>query len=193
MTSDPSQGSPVIVSRGRAVGRWVATFLVVACALITAPADAYERQWRLSGDVGYALAGFSEYNASGFGASVHVTYGLSDAFNLRFGTDLAAFDLPEPDTAAYLVGGSVGAEYVIDVLSWVPYVGVTVGAVDVIVQDEGHHPTLQVEVPLGIGYQLSRSVMLGFEARYRLLPLGGERIPSHNMLAFGTVAYTWGY
>jgi hypothetical protein len=167
--------------------------LVIASLATPPQAEAYERQWRLSADVGYALAGFADTNVSGFAAGGHLSYGISDAFNLRLSADFGAFDLPQPSTAAFLFAGAVGAEYVFDVLDWVPYVGASVGALDVSIQDGAHHPALLIEFPLGVGYQLSRSAMLGFEARYRLLPLRDESIPSHNMLALGTLAYTWGF
>ena len=173
--------------------RLFATALTVVLLSVASRAEAYERQWRLSADVGYALAGFEEHTASGFGAGTHLSYGINDAFNLRGSVDFSAFDLPEPDSAAFILGGAVGAEYVFDILQWVPYVGVSVGAADVIIQDAGHHPALLIEFPLGVGYQLSRAVMLGIEGRYRLLPLPNKSLPSHNVMIVGTLAYTWGF
>ena len=173
--------------------RLLASALTVTLLCVASRAEAFERQWRLSADVGYALAGFQDHTARGFGAGTHLSYGISDAFNLRASVDFSAFDLPEPGSAAFVLGGTVGAEYVIDILQWVPYLGASIGAADVIIQDAGHHPALLIEFPVGVGYQLSRAVMLGIEGRYRLLPLPSASSPSHHMLVAGTLAYTWGF
>jgi hypothetical protein len=164
-----------------------------SAALLEGEASAFERQWHVGLDGGYALGAFPGANVSGFDVGVHGTYGLTDAFNLRLHADLSAFDLPAPRTSALLVNTGLGAEYVIDILRWVPYVGVTAGPNVMLVQDGSTVPHLGVEVLGGLGYQLSRSWSVGGEARYRLLLLGEPTVsPTHGFIGVARVAYAWG-
>ncbi|MBW2453837.1 MAG: hypothetical protein JRI68_04980 [Deltaproteobacteria bacterium] len=165
-------------------------------------AQAYERQWRLGMDFGYAIAGFPEAAAAGYGGGLHLTYGLTDVFNVRLHGDVTVFDLPDPATSALIYNGALGVEYVVDIMRWVPTLGVLVGPVHVARQDaetaDGEvteYPDrwlLGLEIPLGLGYQLSRTFTIGLEGRYRLLPFGEEDSPTHNLLGFGRLEVVWG-
>jgi opacity protein-like surface antigen len=177
--------------------------VLLALAAIAAPrgARAYERQWHLGADFGYALAGFPDVTVSGFGGGAHVVYGITDAFNLRLHADFTAFELPDPQTAAFVYSAAFGAEYVLDVLEWVPYVGALVGPVYVVRLDaddpavpDDDHVHLGIELPLGLGYQLSRTITIGGEVRYRLFFLGDEETsPTNGLLVLGRFELTWGY
>jgi opacity protein-like surface antigen len=178
--------------------------LLVALGLsgFSSEAQAFERQWHLGIDFGYALSGFPEAAANGYGGGLHLAYGITDAFNLRLHGDVTVFDLPDPATSALIYNASLGVEYVFDVLTWVPYVGLLVGPVHLAVQDAEDSAgvvtenadswLLGVEVPLGLGYQLSRSFTIGVEGRYRLFPFGDETSPTHNLLGLGRLEFTWG-
>lgn len=170
--------------------------LALAAALLCAPreARAYERQWHLGADFGYALAGFPAETVSGFGGGAHLAYGITDAFNLRLHADFTAFDLTDPQTSAFVYAAALGAEYVIDVLQWVPYIGALAGPTLVSIREGEDHLHLGVELPLGLGYQLSRDVTVGAEVRYRLFFLGAEETsPTNGLLALARLEYTWGY
>ncbi len=172
--------------------------LAVACgfaclALDSRDAHAYERQWRIGLDGGYTLAAFPEANTSGFDAGLHGTYGISDAWNLRAHADVSAFDLPLPQTSAVFVSGGLGAEYVIDILRWVPYVGVTVGPNVMRIQNGPTVVHLGVEIPAGLGYQLTRNWSVGAEFRYRLLLLGDSQLsPTHGFVGLARAEFAWG-
>jgi hypothetical protein len=51
---------------------------------------------------------------------------------------------------------------------------------------------LGVSFPVGLDYQLSRSVALGVAGRYHLLFLGSNGVTS-ALTAFARVEYIWGY
>src|SRR6187551_1480643 len=84
-------------------------------ALMLAPeeASAFERQWHAGIGLGYAVvtAGGAQ---SGFGGGLHLTYGLSDAFNLMVEGDFTAHR--KSGDWILLPSGSVGLGYVIDIL-----------------------------------------------------------------------------
>jgi hypothetical protein len=143
----------------------------------------------------------------GFGGGLHLTYGLTDAFNLMLLADVAGHpgkagvlgseDPPRPDIM--LLGGSVGAGYVIDILQWVPYVGVTAGGYDVWALDLCDAPSMRpchsgrfgLSAVGGLDYQITPSFAVGVAGRGTLLigagPLGG------NVTAFARAEYIWGY
>ncbi len=163
---------------------------------------AYERQWHLGMDFGYAIAGFPEATVGGYGGGLHLAYGLTDVLNIRLHGDVTVFDLPDPATSALIYNGALGVEYVVDIMRWVPTLGVLVGPVYVARQDaeaaDGEvteYPDrwlVGVEIPLSLGYQLSRTFTIGVEGRYRLLPFGAEDSPTHNLLALGRLEVVWG-
>jgi hypothetical protein len=156
-------------------------------------ADAFERQWHVGLSAGYAMGGFSPQLAHGFAAGLHGTYGLTDAFNLRLHSDVSAFELPATDASAVVFNAAFGAEYVFDILRWVPYVGATVGPSTLFRPSESTIVHLGFEVPLGLGYQLSRNWTIGGEVRYRLLLLGPSDVsPMNNFLGLGRAEYSWG-
>lgn len=182
---------------------------LAACASLAATtlgatdAGAVERQWHVGLDGGYALAAFpatklggvdlAAAKVSGFDVGLHGTYGLTDAFNLRAHADLSAFDLPEPRSSVISINSGLGAEYVFDVLRWVPYVGVTAGPNVLLVQGDRSVVQLAIEVPGGLGYQLNRSWTIGAEVRYRLLLLGEpDRTPTHGFVGLARAEFAWG-
>ncbi len=186
--------------RGPAV---LGLFVSLAVSGYCSEAEAFERQWHLGIDFGYALAGFPEAVAGGYGGGLHVAYGITDAFNLRLQGDVTVFDLPEPATSALIYDAAFGVEYVIDILRWVPYIGALAGPVYVARQDAEdsagvvteHEDSwlLGLEIPLGLGYQLSRSFTIGLEGRYRVFLLGGGTSPTSSLLGLGRLEYMWGF
>jgi len=101
------------------------------CAVWTSEAHAYERQWHVGVGLDYALFLPSTDKLlsgprPGLGPSLHLTYGLNDTFNL-----LAEIDgsySPHAQTPVTIGGASLGATYIFDVLRWVPYAGLAIGA-----------------------------------------------------------------
>lgn len=188
--------------RGRGLRSTLALCAGLTLAAAPGEARAFERQWHLGAQASYAM--YVDYTATalhGVGGTVYATYGLNDTFNLL--VDASVHSLPEK---GYVLGGvSVGAAYVLDVLEWVPYAGLTVGAFDAFstspagcppspsgqLAAECHLGRLGVSVPVGLDYQLSRSFALGAQARYHLLFFGPG---VEQLLTVGLKAeLLWGY
>jgi hypothetical protein len=170
----------------------VALVLGAASQWVALPeAAAVERELATGVDVGYALGGFPDASVSGFGAGAHLGYGVSDAFNLRLSGDVSAFDLPEPGQSALLYSVLFGAEYVIDVLEWVPYIGAASGVSVMSLQNGPNVVHLAIDIPGGLGYRLSSFLTLGVEARYRLLLFGSEVSPTSGLALLGRFDYVF--
>jgi hypothetical protein len=172
---------------------------VVALPALLAPAtaEAYEHQWHIGGSFGYAvLLGGSTWN--GFGGGAHVAYGINDSFNLMGQIDVT----DHPAGNWLIVSGGVGAGYVFDVLQWVPYVGLLVGPAGLISTDPScgistaepcRAIRFNVEIPLGIDYQVSRSFAVGLGGRVQLLIPGPTPAPWPLIGVVARAEYTWGY
>jgi hypothetical protein len=138
------------------------------------------------------MVGLSEGSLDGFLGGAHLTYGLSDAFNLRVNADVAAFDRLPPASYALLWSGTVGLEYVLDIMNLVPTVGVSTGAMGVFKEAERHDLYLGLEIPAGLGYQLLPELTVGAEFRYRLLLFGTDVGPLSLLTVLGRAEYVWG-
>src|SRR5262245_25828135 len=163
---------------------------IVVCALLswTSRADAYERQWHAGVGAGYALVNVYDSTAHGFGGGLHLTYGLTDAFNAMLEADVTL----HPSSDLVIAGAAVGPAYVLDVLQWVPYLGLLVGGYDVWShsdlcgtpdQPPCHAAHLGIGVPIGLDYQITRSFAVGAQVRYTLM-LFGESSPINYLTAF---------
>jgi len=177
----------------RRAARLLCSLALVGVATTLSPlAQAWERQWRLGGEAGYGMVGLSEGSLNGFLGGAHLTYGLSDAFNLRVGADVSAFDRPPPASYALLWSGTVGIEYVVDIMDLVPYVGVSTGAMGVFKEAERHDLYLGIEIPAGLGYQVLPELTVGAEFRYRLLLFGSDVGPVPLLTVLGRAEFVWG-
>jgi hypothetical protein len=175
--------------------RLLAASLIAAALLAPRAAAAYERQWHAGASFGYAaVLGSPAFH--GFGGALHLTYGLTDAFNLMAETSFTY----HPSGKALIAGGGVGAAYVVDILQWVPYVGAVVGAVDMANLDPAcgtngapacHAPRVNLAVPFGLDYQITRSFALGAMGRFQVLLASGP--PSFTLGAFLKAEYIWGF
>lgn len=181
------RSSPVLLS---------AAALSLAALLTPSRADAYERQWHAGAGLGYAmLADGGSY--PGIGASLHIAYGLTDAFNVLAELNTAT----HPGGDLMFLGASAGASYVIDIVQWVPHIGLTVGAYDTMrlapcdaagqrACNIGH---FGVSVPFGLDYLFSRSFAAGFAGKYTLLLPGAGDDPGSYFTAFARAELIWGY
>ena len=174
--------------------------IAAAGLLLTRSADATEQQWRLGGDGGFTIVGLPEGTLGGLLGGAHLTYGVSDAFNLRLNADTSWYALPAPATYAMLWNTSVGAEYVIDIMDWVPTLGMLVGPMGILrkggqteqaLVEDRHDMYLGLEFSLGIGYQLTRAFTFGVEGRYRLLVVGSDVGPITSLCALARAEYVW--
>ena len=156
-------------------------------------ADAFERQWHAGGSLGYlALLRPQIRTRHGIGGSAHLEYGITDALNLQGELSVTGY----PSGSLVLTGGGVGASYIFDVIQWVPYIGALVGAYDVIdasgeCKKYCHSLRLNLEVPFGLDYTVSRSLAVGVAGRYQVLISGYS--PAQGIGAFARVELLWGY
>jgi hypothetical protein len=167
----------------------------LAALFAVSQADAFERQWHAGAGFGYALL-TDPGTYPGFGGRLHLTYGLTDAFNALVEVDMAS----HPGGKIFALGGSAGAAYVIDILEWVPYIGLTAGAYDLIAAKtcggpgEGscHTGRFALAVPFGIDYTITRSFAIGIAGKYALLVPAAE-FPGSYFTAYARAEFIWGY
>lgn len=193
-----------------------ASFAALAL-LAPSRSDAFERQWHVGGSFGYTALMGTLPTRHGLGGGLHLTYGLSDALNLMAEGNVSGHfsrvgEVPVddkgtatgpavPGPSGVLASGAVGVGYVFDVLQWVPYVGGLVGAADFIdtsgacgatPETPCHSPRLNLEVPFGLDYSVSRSFAVGFGGRYQML-IGGPNGLEHGLAGLLRAEYVWGY
>jgi hypothetical protein len=173
-----------------------AVALALVAFLAPSRATAFERQWHAGAGAGYALLGDGG-SYPGVGASLHLTYGLTDAFNALVEVDTAS----HPGGDLMFLGGSAGAAYVVDILQWVPYIGIAVGGYDVVLlgpcggpgEQACHTGKLGASVPFGLDYMFSRSFAAGLAGKYTLLVPGAEDGPGSYFTAIVRAEFIWGY
>ena len=190
---------PVLVPRVRPLLRALAptsAALALLAFFVPREAAAFERQWHLGANAGYAaLIRPTGAALHGFGGGVHLTYGLSDTVNLLALADVTMHPSTthegQPVPEILLGGGSLGFSYVFDVLQWVPYVGVTAGAYYESSPDGGG-ARLAVQIPFGLDYQISRSFAVGATGEYKLLFLDVAGV-SQRFAAYLRAEYIWGF
>jgi len=186
--------------------RLFAAIAVVGLACSARGAAAFERQHHVG--AGPALSLLSANDAPSVnlseGLEVHYTYGISYAFNLLAEGSASFYSWksaistdpkkPTPHTLPGVIGGfGVGAAYVLDVLRWVPYGGVLVGG-DYLGGgnlDKGFL-TPDVQIALGLDYQITRSWAVGAAYRQHILLAKMGDYPSYAMFAL-RAEYVWGW
>jgi hypothetical protein len=162
--------------------------------LATRDASAYEHQWHFGGSFGYALLA-DEPTVHGLGGGLHLTYGLTDVFNAMAQVDVTGY----PGGDALVGSAAIGVGYVVDILEWVPYLGLMAGGYQIIVLSDAcdapgascGSTRFGLSVPFGLDYQITRSFAVGVQGRYHLL-LGSEGAASY-VTAFGRAEYIWGF
>lgn len=176
---------------------FAAAAFALGAVLSPAPAAAYERQWHAGLGLGYGLL-TDDPVAHGFGGGLHLTYGLTDAFNAMVEIDVTG----HPGDDLLIASGSLGVGYVFDVLQWVPYVGLMAGGYDLwtVGADCGtdiegvpacHRGRIGGSIPIGLEYQFSRDFAVGAQGRIHLLLLGES--PAMYVTVFARAEILWGY
>ncbi len=167
-----------------------------ATSLVAARADAYEHQYHFGASFGYDAL-FSVSTPHGFGGGIHFAYGVNDYINLIAEADATA----HPGGQYTIVSGGFGAAYVLDVLRWVPWFGLEVGPAGLISLDPKCGPVatteactafrVNVAVPFGLDFQVTRSFAVGVAGRFQLLFL--NQAPWETLGVFARAEYVWGY
>lgn len=137
----------------------------------------------------------------GAGGSLYYAYGLNDQWNLAIdlsSVEVAAnqkqdFPTSPRDRPSAVHTASAGVSYVIDILRWVPWIGVE-GGVDVLAG--GTMPTTlilpEVNAGLGLDYQLSRTFAVGVAGREHFMVSKLDTYPSYLTL-MARFEVMWGY
>lgn len=167
------------------------------------PAFAIERQHHFG--LAPALAILSVKDKStmsvGAGGAIHYAYGLTDQWNLAIEASsavVAANQTKDSETSprnrpAGVDHASIGAGYVIDILRWVPYIGVQGGLYRLsggTMPDPLFLPGVSVNA--GVDYQFSRSIAVGVGGRQHLMLGKLDTYPSYTMVVL-RIEYMWGY
>jgi hypothetical protein len=164
----------------------------MACA---SRAEAYDKQFHFGASFGYAAL-FGDQTSNGFGGGLHFAYGVNDYINLMAEVDVTA----HPSPRWTVISSGFGAAYVLDVLRWVPWIGLEVGPAGIVSFDpQCGAPTTEPctgfriagAIPFGLDFQVTRSFAVGIEGRFQLLLLGSS--PWETMGGFAKAEYTWGY
>jgi hypothetical protein len=186
ITMGPSSTSPC----KRAVTTLLAAAVLTLGILAPSSAHAYENQWHAGAEAGY-LGG---WNSLGNGAALGLDlgYGVRDWLDVTGSVDVSY----HPASKLLVPSGTAGVRFVFDVVQVVPYIGAQVGLAGVIDVGSGCTATcsvakLDLALPFGADYQLSRSLTIGAAGRFQVLLLNGSATPMLGALA--KVQYVWGY
>ena len=189
----------------------VLPFLVTASlVLLPGAAHAFEHQHHIGVDPMVTLF-TAKLNDPGIGAGVgiHYTYGLTDQFNLmveassgilKFGSTAPIAPDPNdpnpPVPAAFpktVDSGAVGVGYVIDILRYVPYVGILGSGYAL---GGGALPKTTfaygAQLAVGLDYQIDRHWALGLAYRQHLFFNKVSDYPSFSTLGL-RAEYIWGW
>lgn len=183
---------------------WLVAVAMAAGALTLAPnAHAIERQHHLGlgPSLGILRIDGKSTVSAGVGGALHYAYGLTDQWNLtaEISSVVVAKNQEQDSLAsprnrpATVDHAGVGLAYVIDILRWVPYVGVHVGGYRL----AGGTMNSALLVPgasigAGLDYQFSRQVAVGVAGRQHFMLTQLSTFPSYTTVLL-RLEYMWGY
>ncbi|MBX3221657.1 MAG: hypothetical protein KF795_14140 [Labilithrix sp.] len=176
----------------------------LASTLLAAPdARAIERQHHLglAPAIGSLRIEGKSTASTGIGGGIHYAYGLTDQWNLSLEASSVVVaakqkqDFPDSprNRPAAVDHGALGVTYVIDILRWVPYVGLG-GGVYRLAGGTLESPLILPGLSLaaGIDYQLNRQFAVGVGVRQHLMISKMDTYPSYTT-ALLRFEYMWGY
>lgn len=177
------------------------TLAILATLLsVTSRARAFERQWHLGGGLGVAGVPGSDYHVGPL-VNAHLAYGLTDMFDVRLELGLSQHVLGgSPEQTQRLYGSDVAFVYKIDVIEWVPYIGLLAGyhgatqpprAAAAGAPAPFHQREGDVGLMLGVDYALTRSFALGAQLRYHSFL--SEPTKTGYTAALFHAEYRWGW
>jgi len=165
--------------------------------LLSRTGDAFERQWNAGVDLGYASVSLGDEFYGGLGGGLHLGYGLTDAYNLMVEVGGSRHSSSKmsgcEDCDALLAGhGGVGVAYTLDVISWVPYLGLLFGGYRF--SGAGMDDPLYkagFQLALGCDYRPSRHWGVGVQARYHTFV--DAPFDAQYLTVFGRFELLWGW
>jgi hypothetical protein len=187
--------------------RWFSTssFFLSSSALFlaAAPAEAIEQQHHLglAPTMGILSIDDKSTPSVGLGGALHYAYGLSDQWNFTLSASSVVVaadqkqDFPtSPHTRPAAVHqAGVGVSYVIDILRWVPWIGIEGGACLLTGGTlDGSLVVPDISAGAGLDYQISRTIAVGLAGREHLMFSKLDTYPVYltGMLRFEVM---WGY
>jgi hypothetical protein len=181
------------------------TFLAVTSTLLSAPreAEAIERQHHIGLDPSLSMLKVDDKSTMsvGFGLGAHYTYGINDQFNFmaemnvsRVAANQEQDDETSPHTRpADVAHASAGVGYVIDVLRFVPYIGLMLGGYRLSGGTLDNALLLPgAELAAGLDYQLNRHWAIGLAGRQHLLFTKASTYPTYTTVLL-RFEYMWGF
>jgi hypothetical protein len=196
-------GPRKVTSRKAAVVLGV--FGALAAILVAAPnAHAIERQHHLGLAPALGILSIDRKSTSsvGLGGAVHYAYGLTDQLNLSVEASSVVVaadqkrDFPysprnRPSTVDNL---SAGVAYVIDILRWVPWIGVHAGVYRLAGGEAMAESLFLPGASAGVGldYQLNRQFAIGVAGRQHFMFTKLDTYPSYTTVLL-RLEYMWGY
>ena len=175
----------------------IAAIFAVAVCVPRGEARAFERQWHVGIDGGYAV--IVDQGVSGFGGGAHAAYGLSDSFNAMLELAIthhpgASVTVGQPGAESVrsletIMSGAAGIAYTIDVARAVPYVGVLAAGYRV-----GELSALSPggQLAVGLDYQLQRNWAVGAQFRWHAVIMADAGLVSYAT-TFARLEYLWGF
>jgi len=166
-------------------------------------ASAIERQHHVGGGPSVDILSIDDKSTLDVGAGfgLHYTYGLNDQFNFMAeaaGAIVAANQKQDTPTSprtrpAEIDRATVGIGYVVDIVRWVPTIGVLVGGYRLSGGTiDGSLFLPGAEIAVGIDYQLSRQWAIGLGVRQHMLLTKMSMYPSYTS-GLLRLEYMWGY
>lgn len=172
--------------------RLLAIAVVSAALTLGSTAAATEGLWRAGLDGGWGAVSWNGATVGGYGGGAHLTYGLSDEFNAMFEASATSHGVTAGRSRLLVASSAVGAAYTLDVIDWVPYFGLLVGAYRFSGAELAKGEVkLGFQAALGLDYRMSRSWGLGAQLRYHTF--SDEPFSSHYMTACARAEYIWGW
>lgn len=167
------------------------SIFVILCSTASG-ALAFERQWHAGVDVGLAGVSWNDEVRGGYGGGLHLAYGLTDSYNLLLEVGGSSHPLEAGQPALDVAHGAFGMAYTLDVISWVPYMGLLVGGyrfAGAELEEADHR--LGFQGALGLDYRPSRSWAVGLQLRYHTF--SDDPLSTHYMTSFGRFELLWGW
>jgi hypothetical protein len=175
---------------------------IAAVAFVAPRASARENEHHLGVDLGASALKIDDKStlSLGGGGGAHWSYGLDDTFSVMAEgaysivalnqTGDASTPRTRPASVSHLVGG-IG--YTIDILTWVPYVGVLVGGFAMSGGTiDGTLFLPGAQLALGLDYKLSHHWSVGAAIRQSMMLTHTSTYPSYTNV-FGRFEYVWGW
>jgi hypothetical protein len=146
--------------------------LLVTCAFVSGSArgDTGRGRWELGASANYGWIVFSQQDEpSGYGAGLHLRYGISESFSVKLGVLWTAHDLEanedRPAGWFQIVSADLGLTYAIDLVRFSPKIEAGLGILQR--RFAGSSATdLGVKIGLAGDYHLSPRVTVGFGIYY---------------------------